>query len=63
MNQMSYATAKQLLDRGVATIDKIQAEVFGFYWLAEITVDGKHKYLLKLSAAQTSVLKKKGVIK
>lgn len=60
MNQMSYSTAKPLLDSNKAVIVKIQPEVFGFGWFAIIRVDGKHDYQVKLSAAQELALTKRG---
>lgn len=56
MNQMSYATAKPLLDKGQAVIIKVESEVLGFGCQAIIKVDGKHEYRVTLSAAQKLAL-------
>ena len=57
MKTMTYSTAKNILDRGLAEILNIENEVMSFGQIMTILVDKKHQYQVRLSGAQALALK------
>ena len=57
---MTYSTAKDILDRGLAEVLSIENDGFGFGKIMTILVErsnGRHKYQVHLSGAQVLALK------